>query len=306
MALDYTRGTLRWTPECEDGGGIYAFRFVAQSDRLGEATTRVAVAPSGPTLVGNASFETGISGWNGSAGTSLGRSAVARSGNASLAVQGPDTPGEFGITDSPNWVASTPGRGTRYRCACWVRADSRVGRVRISVREYLNRVRVASSYSTYIDLSDAGWRKVIVDHVTFAGGSSLDLNVLCMPTEPHAHFYVDDASIRVVDAPQGVAARAGIDRAGAPSESPVLLPNPMRDRGTLLLALAHRGALRVTVYDLNGRLAMILDRADVAPGRYQFQLDRRTQSGEPLGPGVYFYRCETPDGVREGRFVVLR
>src|SRR5439155_16662040 len=104
--------------------------------------------------------------WSGAAGATLGYGAVARGGNWALAVQGPDTLREFGVTDSPNWVATaSPNPGGRYRFACWVRADSAVGKARILVREYLRKVRIATTYSSDVALGP-GWRKIVVDHVT--------------------------------------------------------------------------------------------------------------------------------------------
>jgi len=280
--------------------------FTVLGNRESEATTNVTVAPSGLTLVGNPSFDYGLWGWSGSAGVSLDFSSQPRSGSHALAVQGPDTLAEFGINDSPNWVATTVNPGTHYRFACWVRADAPGGVARIMVREYQKKIRLTTTMSSNVALAES-WRKVVVDAVASGAANTLDMQILCSPNARHARFYVDDVSIRVLDAPLRARAVGAVgDTTARLTTSAALFPNPMRDHGTLALAIARSGPLRLAIYDLRGRrVRTVCDRADAAAGRYQFELGRDGVRAERLTPGMYFYRFESAEGVRLGRFVIL-
>ena len=61
------------------------------------------------------------------------------------------------------------------------------------------------------------------------------------------------------------------------------------------------GRVRIFIFDLSGRLTCTLIDTDLAEGSHSISLD-----GSSLGRGVYFLRIETSNGVRTGRFVVLR
>ena len=85
-----------------------------------------------------------------------------------------------------------------------------------------------------------------------------------------------------------------------------VLPNPFRNQATLALRLNRCGALNIALYDLNGRrVRTVYGGAEVGAGLHEFQLDGRDDRGRPLGSGVFFYRAQTPDGIRQGRFVIL-
>ncbi len=82
-------------------------------------------------------------------------------------------------------------------------------------------------------------------------------------------------------------------------------PNPVHDGGLLHFTLARSGAVDARLFDVNGRLARVIaDRAWFSAGSHDLRVDR--QAGDPLVPGVYFYRITTPEGASEGRMIVLR
>ncbi len=79
-----------------------------------------------------------------------------------------------------------------------------------------------------------------------------------------------------------------------------IVPNPLRDRGTIDLALGRSGAVRIELFDVQGRrLRTLLDERTLAAGRHQIELGAR------LTPGLYFYRVEAPDRRFNGRVMVL-
>jgi PKD repeat protein len=184
--------------------GTWTVRLTVTDDlgASGQTTGAVSVVPSegGPNLVGNPSFETNTSGWSAYSGGTILRVAGGFDGAFSLRIVGPGAIGTFGLNDSPNWVASTPGSGTRYRITAWVRSDAPAGRVKLKIREYSQSLQVGPTYySALLTLSPA-WQSVTFDVVTQGpSGSTLDLQILDdAPLAPGEVFYVDNISIRIV------------------------------------------------------------------------------------------------------------
>jgi hypothetical protein len=87
----------------------------------------------------------------------------------------------------------------------------------------------------------------------------------------------------------------------------VLAPNPLNPTGTLSFITRTLGPVRVSLFDLNGRLVRTLWRQDaVAPGGHEIPVDARRADGSTLSSGVYFYRIESSDAVETGRFTILK
>ena len=83
--------------------------------------------------------------------------------------------------------------------------------------------------------------------------------------------------------------------------------NPLNPEGTLTLRTEREGALRVTVFDLSGRVVRVLrDGSRMAAGYHDLTIDGRDGSGKRLPSGVYFYRVEAAEGVETGRFVIAK
>jgi len=84
-------------------------------------------------------------------------------------------------------------------------------------------------------------------------------------------------------------------------------PNPIAGEGTLSVATSTAGALRVRVFDVNGRLVQTLADLPVAPPGFRgFRLGSLTRAGSQVPSGIYLYRVETADGVATGRFMIMR
>jgi flagellar hook assembly protein FlgD len=75
----------------------------------------------------------------------------------------------------------------------------------------------------------------------------------------------------------------------------------------LAFATTQPGAVRIELYDLNGRrVRRVLDEPFMAPGLHNVMLDGRGDQGERLGDGVYFYRVQAAERSATGRFVIVR
>lgn len=87
---------------------------------------------------------------------------------------------------------------------------------------------------------------------------------------------------------------------GPPAVS--VFPNPFNPTGYMQFTLERPGRLRVTVHDVQGRTIQRMVDTKAAPARdYRLPL-----GGRGMASGIYFYRVETADGVRSGRFTVLK
>jgi parallel beta-helix repeat protein len=174
---------------------------VTVTDDVGATGSATATVTAAREREGFASFEEGPDGWTGYGGATLQRVSGGILGAFVLEVRGPATTTEFGINDSPNWVAKTLAAGTRYRFSAWVRSEVSRGQARLRIREYLNGVQVGgTTRSTPVTLGSA-WQRLAVDHLAQAAGSTLDLQVFDLPVAPGEVFQTDSILLRIVTGP---------------------------------------------------------------------------------------------------------
>jgi hypothetical protein len=84
-------------------------------------------------------------------------------------------------------------------------------------------------------------------------------------------------------------------------------PNPMSAGGMLRFVTRTPGPVRISLFDLSGRLVRSISEPAPSGSRlHQVRLDGLAGGGRALGSGIYFYRVEAPDGTAEGRFILLR
>ncbi len=180
--------------------GSYSLTVTVTDDdgASSSATRSIAVsAPPATNLVGNPDFESGTTGWSASGSATLARVTPGHGGTWALEVRGTSSSSSsaFGITDNPNWVATTGTVGKTYRLGAWVRSASHRGSARIKVREFVGSSQKGSTvYSSGVTLSPA-WQALAVDYVTRAAGSYLDVEILDSPRVRGEIFQVDDVSI---------------------------------------------------------------------------------------------------------------
>jgi len=83
-------------------------------------------------------------------------------------------------------------------------------------------------------------------------------------------------------------------------------PNPLNPEATLTFVTSAPGPVRVSLFDLAGRLVRVLSDAETPEGLQRVRIDGRGVGGERLASGVYFYKVETPQGAAVGRVAILR
>jgi PKD repeat protein len=87
---------------------------------------------------------------------------------------------------------------------------------------------------------------------------------------------------------------------------PRFSPNPFRNTGTLSFTTTRAGRVRVDITDVSGRLLRTLVKTVGGEGVHSLGFDGLSYYGRQLAAGLYFYRIETPDGMKTGHFVLLR
>lgn len=83
-------------------------------------------------------------------------------------------------------------------------------------------------------------------------------------------------------------------------------PNPLRNRTTIRYALSASGTVRLSVYDITGRLVRDLVRGVKAEGPHIATWDGTNLDGEPVASGVYFCVLEADGTTTRRKIAVLR
>ena len=82
-------------------------------------------------------------------------------------------------------------------------------------------------------------------------------------------------------------------------------PAPPHVTPAIRFALRNPGTLTVRIYDVQGSLVRTI-RRDLWAGAGLIAWDGLTDSGIPVGSGMYTYRVDGPDGIRfDGRLIVV-
>lgn len=72
-------------------------------------------------------------------------------------------------------------------------------------------------------------------------------------------------------------------------------PNPFQERTTIAYFLREPGPVRITVYDLLGRLVRTLVDEEQPPGSFEVGWDGQDAAGLPVASGTYIYRMTAGD-----------
>ena len=149
-----------------------------------------------PNLVGNAGFETDLTGWNTSgsdSGVTISRVAGGHTGGwAAKLTNTSSVASTCLLNDSPNWVTSTVSK--TYTGSLWVRADTAGAVVKLRFREY-NGSTLVGTGTAQVTLTTS-WQQVSLSYAPAAPGvSTLDLNAYVSKAATGTAFYADDAAI---------------------------------------------------------------------------------------------------------------
>ncbi len=83
-------------------------------------------------------------------------------------------------------------------------------------------------------------------------------------------------------------------------------PNPFQSQTTIRFGLARAGKVRLSVYDVRGRLTRVLLAGEQPAGRKSLTWDGRDQSGVRVGSGNYVIQLKTEHDVYTQRVNLVR
>jgi hypothetical protein len=83
-------------------------------------------------------------------------------------------------------------------------------------------------------------------------------------------------------------------------------PNPSAGASLLSVVSAKERIVRLTILDLQGRIARDFGATTMGPGRRSFAWDGRDDSSRASGSGIYFARLASDGHISQARFTVLR
>lgn len=83
-------------------------------------------------------------------------------------------------------------------------------------------------------------------------------------------------------------------------------PNPFQGQTQILFAAPHSMAVKLGVYDVQGRLVKSLYDGTVAAGQHRVTWDGRDESGKATTAGVYFYRLDGPEKTLTRKSIRVR
>ncbi|MFQ6093917.1 MAG: T9SS type A sorting domain-containing protein, partial [bacterium] len=83
-------------------------------------------------------------------------------------------------------------------------------------------------------------------------------------------------------------------------------PNPFNPETEILYALPQSAHVSVTVYNVLGQVVKVLVNEDQPAGSYRAQWDGRSNTGEEVASGIYFYQMQAGDFKATKRMVLMR
>jgi hypothetical protein len=83
-------------------------------------------------------------------------------------------------------------------------------------------------------------------------------------------------------------------------------PNPMTEQSRIVFELARRGPVKLSVFDLRGRLVSTILDATLEPGPHSVAWDGQGRSGARLGAGIYWMRFSAEGSEFVKRVILLK
>lgn len=99
----------------------------------------------------------------------------------------------------------------------------------------------------------------------------------------------------------------GNEDAGAGGEAVFeVYPTPVAGTARISYELGVPGQVNLRVFDAAGRMVRILEVGHKSAGKHHVTWDRKTDSGQLVGPGVYFIKLERQEGVSTQKLLVVK
>jgi len=189
---------------------------------------------------------------------------------------------------------------------CQIRDDDRigitVGFLSAPLETQWNWLGDNFFYINQVD-SVGDWEKyeVVATSPSDAAGVSIRARFTSFPT---GTVYYDDFEIREV-----TVVPIGIEEDGHEIASSRLLqnyPNPFAQETYIRYQLPKNTHANLTIYDIIGRKVVTLVNDHQQVGYYSVRWDGRTENGERVANGIYFYRLTTDDFQSTEKMLIMR
>ncbi len=83
-------------------------------------------------------------------------------------------------------------------------------------------------------------------------------------------------------------------------------PNPFNPETSIHFSLPSPMQVTLAIYDRLGRRVRQLHTGALPEGEHRLHWDGRSEQGETMTSGIYFYRLSTPAGIRTGKMVLMK
>jgi len=83
-------------------------------------------------------------------------------------------------------------------------------------------------------------------------------------------------------------------------------PNPFNPSTKIQFLLPNTGKVRLTVYDINGRIIKEIFSGDKQAGQYTFEWNGKNSNGVQVSSGVYFYSVKYNNSLLTKKMIYLK
>jgi|GEM_PF-3115399 len=144
--------------------------------------------------------------------------------------------------------------------------------------------------------------KVVADSVALLSNTAL---AAAAESDPLPQNNSNVAMVEVEDHPTGVST---VGPGLLPTEFFLAqnYPNPFNPTTTIEFSLARRSQVELQIFNLSGQRIRDLLATDLPAGNYSIVWDSRSETGELVASGVYFYRLVAGDFVSARKMILLK
>ena len=83
-------------------------------------------------------------------------------------------------------------------------------------------------------------------------------------------------------------------------------PNPFNPSTSIEYEIPKAGVVKITIYDINGRLIKTIIRQHQAGGSYQVQWNSQNEHNVKLASGIYVYRIKFGDSIISKKMILVK
>jgi hypothetical protein len=265
---------------------------------------------SGPNLLTNPGFDSGLTGWNifGNAWADFRNWAVRTAPGAAKMYSSFDPNSDTGMYQTFPAMADSGYQLDVYtlntcREDAVVDTNDNFALAQIRFRNAADSVLASRDTVIADNTSPLGtWTKHTLYALAPTGTDSVDAFLLFIsPTLMNGAFWFDDVVFRG-GPPAGIHGEPITDGIELQQNT----PNPFSSETTIRFDLPRAGRVKLSVYNVKGELISTIVDRQMTEGRKEMSWDARDDRGAAVASGIYFYRLSTGDSVQTKKMMFLR